>query len=79
MDKHGAGPGVPSMEPLDGPGPPWYEVLGYTSFFKAVALNPSLLYAVFPGLVFIVKLQNDDLTMTSFVALRRQNDDHFKV
>jgi hypothetical protein len=35
--------------------------------------------AVFPGLVFIEKLQNDDLTMTSFVALRRPNDDHLKV
>ena len=37
------------------------------------------LYSVFPGLVFIEKLQNNDLTMTSFVALRRPNDDHFKV
>ena len=35
--------------------------------------------AVFPGLVFIEKLQNDDLTMTSLVALRRPNDDHSKV
>ena len=34
---------------------------------------------VFPGLVFIEKLQNDDLMMTSFVALRRPNDDHLKV
>ena len=32
--------------------------------------------AVCPGLVFIEKLQNDDLMMTSFVALRRPNDDH---
>ena len=35
--------------------------------------------AVFPGLVFIEKWQNDDLTMTSFVALRRPNDDLLKV
>ena len=34
--------------------------------------------AVFPGLVFIEKLQIDDLTMTNFVALR-PNDDHLKV
>ena len=27
-----------------------------------------------PGLVFIEKLQNNDLMMTSFVALRRPND-----
>ena len=33
---------------------------------------------VCPGLVFIEKLQNDDLLMTSFVALRRPNDDHLK-
>jgi len=35
--------------------------------------------SVFPGLVFIEKLQNDDLTMTRFVALRRPNDDLLKV
>ena len=35
--------------------------------------------AVFPGLVFIEKLQNYDLTMTSFVALRRLKDDLLKV
>jgi hypothetical protein len=35
--------------------------------------------AVFPGLVFIEKLQNDDITMTSFVALRRPNNDLLKV
>ena len=35
--------------------------------------------AVFPGLVFIEKLENDDLMMTSCVALRRPNNDHIKV
>ena len=42
MDKHGAGPGVRSVEPLDGPRPPGYEVLGDTSvlriWFKAFFL-----------------------------------------
>ena len=36
-------------------------------------------YAVFPGLVFIEKLQNNDLTLTSFVALRRPYNLHLKV
>ena len=35
--------------------------------------------SVFPGLAFIEKLQNYDLTITSFVALRRPNNDHLKV
>ena len=30
-------------------------------------------------MLFIEKLQNDDLMMTSFVALRRPNDDYLKV
>ena len=34
---------------------------------------------VSPGLVFIEKLQNDDLMMTSFVTLKRPNDYHLKV
>ena len=34
---------------------------------------------VCPGLVFIEKLQNDDLIMTSLVAVRRPNDDHIMV
>ena len=42
-------------------------------------LYPFNSIAVCPGLVFIEKLQNNDLMMTSFLALRRPNDDHVKV
>ena len=34
---------------------------------------------VCPGLVFLNKLQNYDLMMTNFVALRRPNNDHLKL
>ena len=44
-----------------------------------IVLDVHVPIAVFPGLVFIEKLQNNDLAMTSFVALRRPNDDHLKV
>ena len=44
---------------------------------KCLVAFPTIFYAnaVRPGFVFIEKLQNNDLTITSFAALRRPNND----
>ena len=44
---------------------------------KCLVAFPKIFYAnaVRPGFVFIEKLQNNDLTITSFAALRRPKDD----
>ena len=57
----------------------WYKKMGGRSFVITCGAIGTLLYSSLPGLVFIEKLQNDDLTMTSFFALRRPNDDNLKV